>query len=309
MPRYENKSIRMKSDLKRKPEWIRTKLPQGDNYYDIKQKLSALDLNTVCEEANCPNIAECWGGGTATFMLLGDTCTRGCRFCNVKAGKPQGIIDELEPERVAKAVKEMQLRYVVLTSVARDDLEDGGADHFAKTISMIKKYNPEILIECLIPDFANNTKSLKVVINAGLNVLAHNIETVERLTWKVRDPRSSYKQSLQVLKNMKNIDNTLLTKSSIMLGLGEEDSEIIDTMNDLREEKVDMLTIGQYLQPSSLHLDLIEYIKPEKFAKFKKIGEEIGFAYVASGPLVRSSYKAGELFVQKIMKTNYTGVK
>ena len=191
MPRYENKSIRMKSDLKRKPEWIRTKLPQGDNYYDIKQKLSALDLNTVCEEANCPNIAECWGGGTATFMLLGDTCTRGCRFCNVKAGKPQGIIDELEPERVAKAVKEMQLRYVVLTSVARDDLEDGGADHFAKTISMIKKYNPDILIECLIPDFANNTESLKVVINAGLNVLAHNIETVERLTWKVRDPRSS----------------------------------------------------------------------------------------------------------------------
>ena len=309
MPRYENRSIRMKSNFKKKPEWIRTKLPQGDNYYKIKQKLSALDLNTVCEEANCPNIAECWGGGTATFMLLGDTCTRGCRFCNVKSGKPQRTIDELEPERVAKAVKEMQLRYVVLTSVARDDLEDGGAEHFAKTISMIKKYNPGILIECLIPDFANNIESLRIVINSGLNVLAHNVETVERLTWKVRDPRSSYTQSLEVLKNIKNINNSMLTKSSIMLGLGEEDKEVIETMNDLRGEKVDMLTIGQYLQPSSLHIDLIEYTKPEKFVKFRKIGEKIGFTYVASGPLVRSSYKAGELFVQKIMRANYTSLK
>ena len=286
-------------ELIRKPSWLRVRAPAGENYTKVKQSLKLLNLHTVCEEARCPNISECWGTGTATIMIMGDICTRGCRFCAVNSGKPF-LLDVDEPERVAKAIKEWGLKYVVITSVCRDDLEDGGAEHFAKTIKAIKLLSPTTIVESLIPDFRGNESSIKEIVKSEPEVLSHNIETVSRLTPKVRDARASYEQSLLVLKKIKDINSLIYTKSSIMLGLGESEEEVIQTIKSLRSVRVSILTIGQYLQPTPKHLPVIEFISPEKFNWFRGIAEQMGFVYVASGPLVRSSYRAGELFLEKI---------
>jgi lipoic acid synthetase len=286
-------------ELIRKPVWLRVRAPAGENYTKVKQSLRSLNLHTVCEEARCPNISECWGTGTATIMIMGDICSRGCRFCAINSGKPV-LLDAGEPERVAKAIKEWRLRYVVITSVCRDDLEDGGAEHIAKTIKAIKLLCPTIIVESLIPDFRGDDGSIKKIVKSKPEVISHNIETVPRLTPKVRDARASYEQSLLVLKKIKDINSLIYTKSSIMLGLGESEEEVIQTIKDLRSVGVSILTIGQYLQPTPKHLPLIEFIAPEKFNWFREIAEQMGFVYVASGPLVRSSYRAGEFFLEKI---------
>jgi lipoic acid synthetase len=286
-------------ELIRKPVWLRVRAPAGENYTKVKQSLRSLNLHTVCEEARCPNISECWGTGTATIMIMGDICSRGCRFCAINSGKPV-LLDAGEPERVAKAIKEWRLRYVVITSVCRDDLEDGGAEHIARTIKAIKLLCPTIIVESLIPDFRGDDGSIKKIVKSKPEVISHNIETVPRLTPKVRDARASYEQSLLVLKKIKDINSLIYTKSSIMLGLGESEEEVIQTIKDLRSVGVSILTIGQYLQPTPKHLPLIEFIAPEKFNWFREIAEQMGFVYVASGPLVRSSYRAGEFFLEKI---------
>jgi lipoic acid synthetase len=286
-------------ELIRKPEWLRVKAPAGENYTKIKQSLRSLNLHTVCEEARCPNISECWGTGTATIMIMGDICSRGCRFCAVNSGKPV-LLDAGEPERVAKAIKEWRLRYIVITSVCRDDLDDGGAEHIAKTIKAIKLLCPTIVVESLIPDFRGDEISIKKIVTSEPEVISHNIETVPRLTPKVRDVRASYEQSLLVLKKIKDINSLIYTKSSIMLGLGETEEEVIQTIKNLRSVGVSILTIGQYLQPTPKHLPIIKFIAPEKFNWFREIAEQMGFVYVASGPLVRSSYRAGEFFLEKI---------
>lgn len=288
-------------ELIRKPVWIRVRAPSGENYVKFKQTLGVQKLYTVCEEAKCPNIAECWGTGTATIMIMGDTCTRGCRFCAVKSGKPD-TLDAEEPTRVARAIKEWGLRYVVITAVCRDDLEDGGAEHFAKTIRAVKILCPKTIVEPLIPDFIGNEDSIRKIIDSQPEVISHNIETVARLTPKVRDTRASYEQTLQVLKKIKDIDSKIYTKSSIMLGLGETKEEVVQTMTDLRSAGVNILTMGQYLQPTLKHLPVVEYIAPEKFNALKEIGNIMGFTYVASGPLIRSSFKAGEFFLKNIIK-------
>jgi lipoic acid synthetase len=286
-------------ELIRKPEWLRVKAPAGENYTKVKQSLRSLNLHTVCEEARCPNISECWGTGTATIMIMGDICSRGCRFCAVNSGKPV-LLDAGEPKRVAKAIKEWRLRYIVITSVCRDDLDDGGAEHIAKTIKAIKLLCPTIIVESLIPDFRGDESSIKKIVTSEPEVISHNIETVPRLTPKVRDVRASYEQSLLVLKKIKDINSLIYTKSSIMLGLGETEEEVIQTIKNLRSVGVSILTIGQYLQPTPKHLPIIEFIAPEKFNWFREIAEQMGFVYVASGPLVRSSYRAGEFFLEKI---------
>ncbi len=277
-------------------------MPSGENYKRLKVLSADLGLHTVCEEAHCPNIGECWGGGTATFMLLGDTCTRGCRFCAVKSGNPNLVVDELEPVKIALALKEMKLSYVVLTSVDRDDLPDGGAAHFAQTIRETKKRNPGLLMEVLTPDFRGDLEAVRTVVDAHPDVFAHNIETVERLQRKVRDVRANYQQSLMVLKSVKAFDSSIYTKSSLMLGLGETGEEIKKAMQDLREIDVDVLAIGQYLRPSSWHLEVEDYIPPSRFDELREMGESMGFRYVASGPLVRTSYRAGEYFMEKMIR-------
>ena len=284
-------------ELIRKPVWLKVRAPSGENYTKVKQSLRSLELHTVCEEARCPNISECWGTGTATIMIMGDICTRGCRFCAVTSGKPL-LLDAGEPERVAKAIKEWGLRYVVITSVCRDDLEDGGAEHIAKTIKAIKLLCPNIIVESLIPDFRGNEDSIKKVVKSKPEVISHNIETVIRLTPKVRDARASYEQSLWLLKKIKDMNSVIYTKSSIMLGLGEIEEEIIQTITDLRLVGVNILTIGQYLQPTTKHLPVVEYITPQKFNWLREISERMGFVYVAAGPLVRSSYRAAEFFIE-----------
>jgi lipoyl synthase len=290
----------MMGRLEKKPEWLRIRLPSGENYVNVKQTIASLRLHTVCEEARCPNIGECWGGGTATIMIMGDVCTRGCRFCSVAGGRPL-YLDPEEPERVAKAIKEWGLRYVVITSVCRDDLHDGGADHIAKTIKAVKAQSPETMVEPLIPDFHGNRYAIKKVADAGPEVISHNIETVARLSPVVRDPRATYEQSLHVLKIIKDIDCKIYTKSSIMLGLGEKEEEVMQAAKDLRSAGVDIVSIGQYLQPTSRHLPVKEYITPEKFDSYKKSIEKMGFAYAVAGPFVRSSYKAGELFIKNMV--------
>ena len=286
-----------------KPEWLKIRPPSGEKYLMIKGLKEGLELHTVCEEAHCPNIYECWGGGTATFMVMGDLCTRHCRFCAVKSGRPNGYLDPLEPVKLAYAIRRMNLRYVVVTSVDRDDLEDGGASHFAACIREIRRLNPSIYIEVLIPDFRDDVEALKRVVEARPHVVAHNIETVRRLTPAVRDPRAGYDQSLAVLENIKKLDGGIYTKSSIMLGLGETKEEVVSAMKDLRGVGVDFLTIGQYLQPSKGHIPVKEYVHPDVFEEYRLIGESLGFKYVASGPLVRSSYKAGEYFIVKNLAT------
>lgn len=284
------------------PEWFKIRPPTTEAFEKIKSQLHSQGLKTVCEEAHCPNLSECWSGGTATFMLLGETCTRGCRFCAVSTGNPHQEIDQFEPFKLAQSVKKFGLEYVVITMVARDDLEDGGAEHIARCIRAVHQTTPEVLVEMLISDLRGKEDSLQKVLDAKPIVLAHNIETVERLTPRVRDGRASYTQTLKVLQNSKRLAPDIYTKSSIMLGLGETEAEVVQTMKDLREAGVDMLTLGQYLQPSATHLLLHEYVHPDQFAKLQKIGEDLGFIYVASGPLVRSSYKAGELFVKNLLR-------
>jgi lipoyl synthase len=286
--------------LEKKPEWLRIRLPSGENYVNVRQTIASLGLHTVCEEARCPNIGECWGGGTATIMIMGDVCTRGCRFCSVTSGRPL-YLDPYEPERVAKAIKKWGLRYVVITSVCRDDLQDGGANHIAKTIKAIKVQCPETIIEPLIPDFNGNRHAIETVAAAGPEVISHNIETVDRLSPLIRDSRATYKQSLRVLEMIKDIDYKIYTKSSMMLGLGEMEEEVMQAAKDLRSAGVDMVSIGQYLQPTSRHVPVKEYIAPEKFDSYRKSIEKMGFAYTVAGPFVRSSYKAGELFIKNMV--------
>ena len=286
-----------------KPEWLKIKVSANDNFSNIKNTLKQHNLHTVCEEAHCPNISECWSGGTATFMLMGDMCTRGCKFCAVKTGNPMQKLDEEEPKKLAQALKEIKLLdYVVLTSVNRDDLVDGGSGHFAECIREIKKAYPEIIVEVLIPDFNGSIESLNKIVDAKPEVIAHNIETVERLQKKVRDVRANYKQSLSVLENVKKLNPKIYTKSSIMLGLGETGEEVIQSMKDLIEINADILTIGQYLRPTGWHISISEFAAPEKFEYFKQKALELGFLFCASGPFVRSSYRAGELFVRNVIK-------
>ncbi|MGI9548997.1 MAG: lipoyl synthase [Bdellovibrionales bacterium] len=292
----------LKQDEK-KPEWLKVKIPSGTNYHSIKKLVKDLKLSTVCQEANCPNIGECWGGGTATLMLMGDVCTRGCRFCNVKTGNPKGWLDENEPQKVAFTISKLNLKYVVLTSVDRDDLPDEGSEHFAKTVSYIKMKQPKLLVEVLTPDFSGRAACIRKVLLAKPDVFAHNIETVERLTPKVRDPRSKYLQSLKVLEIAKKESPRIYTKTSIMLGFGETDLELQKTLEDLRKVKCDFITFGQYLRPQKRHLPVQRYVPPEEFENWKRRAEDMGFLYCASGPLVRSSYKAGEFFIESLIKS------
>lgn len=290
------------SEPKRKPEWLKIRPPAGDRYQAIKQNLRELNLHTVCEEASCPNIGECWGGGTATMMLMGDTCTRGCRFCHIKTAKEGLALDPHEPEKVAHQVEVMGLEYVVLTSVDRDDLPDGGSGHFAATIRAIKARTPEVIVEVLIPDFQGDFGQLKTVVEAGAEVVAHNVETVRRLTSRVRDRRANYAQSLKVLADIHRINPGTFAKTSIMVGLGETDAEIQETLRDLREYGCQIVTFGQYLRPSQKHLAVVDYVHPDRFAEYQAWAEDLGFLYCASGPLVRSSYRAGEFFIKGIVE-------
>ncbi|CAM3462029.1 lipoyl synthase [Paenibacillus lactis] len=275
-----------------KPDWIRIKLTTGDNYKEIKSMMRSKTLHTVCEEARCPNIYECWANRTATFMILGDICTRACRFCAVNTGLPTEL-DLQEPERVAEAAEQMNLRHCVVTSVARDDLKDGGAYIFAETVKAIRRRLPLCSVEVLIPDFMGSEESLKIVMDAKPDILNHNIETVKRMSDRVR-AKAKYDRSLQLLKNAKMMQPDIPTKSSIMLGVGEEWDEILEAMDDLRAVDCDIMTIGQYLQPSPKHLNVEKYYTPEEFAILKEEGMKRGFSHVESGPLVRSSYHAHE---------------
>lgn len=294
-----------------KPEWLTIKPASTEKYSIIKDRIKDLGLHTVCVEAHCPNMSECWSSGTATFMVLGDVCTRGCHFCAVQK-KQSGInIDQFEPNKLAQLVKEWKLGYIVITSVCRDDLEDKGASHFARCIQEIKKENNETIVEVLIPDFDGNIVWLKKITDAKPDVIGHNIETVSRLSPNVRDRRATYDQSLTVLKNVKTLDKSIYTKSAMMLGIGETEEEIIQSMADLRNSDVDFLAIGQYLRPSSngFFTEVKEYLPPEKFERLKQVAENMGFVYVASGPFVRSSYKAGEFFIKSVITARKSSVK
>lgn len=281
---------------KRKPDWLKVRLAHGENYERLKRDVKALDLHTVCQEAMCPNIGECWGAGTATIMILGDTCTRGCHFCNVKTGSPRGEVDWMEPRRVAQAVRELGWQYLVLTAVDRDDLADGGAAIFASTVRMIHKLSPGAKVECLTGDFAGDLGALDVVLEARPEVLAHNLETVRRLQPTVRDRRASFDQSLSVLAHAQRSAAVRFTKTSLMLGLGETEDEIAETMDAARAVGVDIFTLGQYLQPTRRHLDVGEFVTPEKFERLRQLGVAKGFRQVVSSPLSRSSYHAEQAF-------------
>lgn len=288
----------------KKPDWLKVRAPSGEQYGQLKTMMGELKLATVCQEARCPNIGECWSGGTATIMLMGDTCTRGCKFCHVKTGNPKGEIDPTEPEKVAFSISQMgdHIHYIVLTSVDRDDLPDQGSGHFARTVRTIKLHNPQMIVEILTPDFRGDRECVELVVDSGADVFAHNVETVERLQKKVRDPRAGYQQSLSVLKMVKERNPQTYTKTSIMLGLGETDAEIKQTLLDLRAIECDVVTFGQYLQPTPKHLPVDRFYTPEEFANWQKAAEDMGFLYVASGPLVRSSYRAGEFFMKGVIE-------
>jgi len=288
----------------KKPNWLKVKAEFNPNFHKVKEQVQSKQLYTVCEEAHCPNISECWSAGTATFMLMGSVCTRSCKFCSVDTGNPNGWLDKNEPFNTAKAVEIMKLKYVVLTSVNRDDLPDGGAQHFADTVKLIKKLNPNTAVEALTPDFKGLSSSIETLVNCGLEVFAQNIETVERLTHQVRDIRAGYQQTLDVLLESKRINPKVLTKSSIILGLGEEDLEIEQTMDDLIKNKVDILTIGQYLRPTINHHPIERWVTPEEFEKYRQIGLKKGFLEIVSGPMVRSSYRA-----ERALEKNNVGLK
>jgi lipoic acid synthetase len=279
-----------------KPEWLKVKLPHGDTYERVKAKVDGLSLNTVCKEANCPNLAECWGAGTATIMILGDTCTRGCRFCNVKTGNPKGVVDWLEPVRVAEAVRDLGWKYLVVTAVDRDDLPDGGALIFANTVRAIHERVPGSKVEILSGDYRGDLAALDIVLDAQPDVFAHNLETVRRLTPRVRDKRAKYDQSLRVLEYAKKRAPERFTKTSLMLGLGETDEELEQAMDDARAVGVDIFTMGQYLQPTKKHLSVETFVTPAKFAELGRLAKSKGFHQVVSSPLSRSSYHAEQAF-------------
>ncbi|KAF9229427.1 Lipoyl synthase [Gyrodon lividus] len=301
----------------RLPDFLKTKIPSGTSFNGIKKDLRGLNLHTVCEEARCPNIGDCWGGkegvseeegrraATATIMLMGDTCTRGCRFCSVKTSRAPPPLDPHEPENTAEAISRWGVGYIVLTSVDRDDLVDGGAHHFAETIRKIKQKAPNILVEALTGDFAGSLEHTSLVAKSGLDVYAHNIETVEALTPYVRDRRATFRQSLKVLEHAKK-EGVRITKSSIMLGVGENEEQVIDALRELRKVDVDVVTFGQYMRPTKRHMKVDRYVEPAEFDRWKLVAENMGFLYVASGPLVRSSYKAGEYFIENVLKGKAT---
>ncbi len=280
----------------RKPPWLKVTLAHGYQYEHLKAKVKTLDLHTVCQEAMCPNIGECWGAGTATIMLLGDTCTRGCHFCNVKTGSPRGDVDWLEPKRVAEAVRDLGWKYLVLTAVDRDDLADGGALIFANTVRMIHKLVPDAKVECLTGDFAGDSAALDIVLDSRPEVLAHNLETVRRLQATIRDKRANFDQSLSILTHAKRSGRVRYTKTSLMVGFGETETEIAETMDAARAAGVDIFTLGQYLQPSQRHVPVTEYVTPDKFVRLRDIGIAKGFRQVVSSPLSRSSYHAEKAF-------------
>ena len=294
-------------EITRLPSWLQTPIPNNANYKSIKRDLRGLNLHTVCEEARCPNISDCWGGSdksaaTATIMLMGDTCTRGCRFCSVKTSKAPPPLDPHEPEHTAEALKRWGLGYVVLTSVDRDDLADGGASHFAETIMKIKSKAPGMLVEALTGDYAGDLEMVSRVARSGLDVYAHNVETVEELTPAVRDRRAKFRQSLSVLKHAKEARPDLITKTSIMLGLGETEDQLWETLRELRKVDVDVVTFGQYMRPTKRHMPVHTYVTPAVFETWRQRALDLGFLYCASGPLVRSSYKAGEAFIENVIK-------
>ena len=278
-----------KSDFKKKPDWIRVKLPTGKKYSEIRSLVDKYKLNTICSSGSCPNMGECWGEGTATFMILGNICTRSCGFCGVKTGKPESV-DWEEPEKVAKSISVMKIKHAVITSVDRDDLQDQGSIIWAETVKSVRRLSPGTTMETLIPDFQGVERHLDRIIEANPEVISHNIETVRRLTREVRI-QAKYDRSMAVLKYLKD-NGARRTKSGIMLGLGETESEVLETLHDLRNAKVDVVTIGQYLQPSKRHLPVKEFIEPTKFNFYKEFAKDLGFIHVESGPLVRSSYKA-----------------
>ena len=292
--RHPEKINNPSNPIKKKPKWIKSKITNSQNYFITKSIINKNNLNTVCQEANCPNITECWSKRHATFMIMGDTCTRACGFCDVKTGKPKSL-DPLEPIKIAKATKELNLKHVVITSVDRDDLRDGGAEHFSETINETKKLNRNTTIEVLTPDFLRKGNAYKKIVEANPDVFNHNIETVPSLYLKVR-PGSRYFASLELLKSVKKISNKIFTKSGIMLGLGERKEEVLQVMDDLISAEVDFLTIGQYLQPSVKHFPLQRYVYPEEFKELKVVAQSKGFLIVSSSPLTRSSYHADEDF-------------
>ena len=285
-----------RAPLGRKPPWLRARIGGGAAYDAVRQNVRKHKLATVCEEAKCPNIGECWSHGTATIMLMGAVCTRACRFCSVDTGNPRGLLDKDEPQHTAESVKIMGLRYIVLTSVNRDDLKDGGAGHYAACVKEVKRANPQTKVEALTPDFQGKTADVEVVLDSGVDVFAQNIETVRRLTHPVRDPRASYEQTLKVLAHAKEYRPDVLTKTSLMLGLGERDDEIIESLDDLRAARVDIVTFGQYLRPTLNHLPVSRYVTPGEFDKYRAWGLERGFLEVVAGPMVRSSYRADRVF-------------
>ena len=290
-----------------KPPWLKVRAPGGEVYGRLKETFRALDLHTVCEEARCPNVGECWSEGTATVMLLGDTCTRGCRFCAVTTGDPRGAVDVREPEHVARAIAKLELQYVVLTMVDRDDLLDGGAGHVARTVTRLRELRPDILIETLLGDFGGHLDYVDATVDARPDVWAHNIEVVRRLQRTIRDVRCSYDRSLQVLRRVKERDPERITKSSIMVGIGETDDEVVETLADLRAAGVDLVTLGQYLRPTPKHAKVDRYVEPATFDRYADEARRMGFRFVASAPLVRSSYKAAEVFVRGILRPEDPG--
>jgi lipoyl synthase len=301
-----------KKEITRLPSWLKTPIPDSSSYKKIKRDLRGLNLHTVCEEAKCPNISDCWGGSdksaaTATIMLMGDTCTRGCRFCSVKTSKAPPPLDPHEPEHTAEALSRWGLGYVVLTSVDRDDLADGGARHFAETVRKIKQKAPSMLVECLTGDYAGDLEMVAMVAESGLDVYAHNVETVEALTPRVRDRRATFRQSLAVLKHVKEVRPDMITKTSIMLGLGETEEQLWEALRELRNINVDVVTFGQYMRPTKRHMAVHEYITPDVFEVWRQRALDMGFLYCASGPLVRSSYKAGEAFIENVLKKRKAG--
>lgn len=286
-----------------KPKWLRARMPAGEVFSEVRRTVREHRLSTVCEESMCPNIGECWNHGTATIMVMGSVCTRACRFCAVDTGNPKGWLDHEEPLNTAKAVQLMGLRYVVITSVDRDDLPDGGAAHYAAVVREIKRLNPGTAVEALTPDFNGVLEHVELVVDSGLEVYAQNVETVERLTHPVRDPRAGYRQTIDVLAHAKKFRSQVLTKTSLMLGLGEKDHEIMEAMDDLRAANVDILTLGQYLRPTPHHLPIERYVTPEEFDAYRREGLEKGFLEVVAGPLVRSSYRA-----DKVLQKNNVGI-
>jgi lipoic acid synthetase len=292
-------------EREKKPSWIRMTANQANqNYKLIKNKVKHLNLSTVCEEAKCPNLSECWSRGTATFMLMGDTCTRACQFCSVNTGNPKGWLDKEEPTKIAETIAIMDLKYIVLTCVNRDDISDGGAQHFADTVTAIKKLSPKTEVEVLTSDFNGAYDSVETVVNSPIKVFAQNIETVERLTHPIRDPRAGYKKTLDVLQMAKEINADMITKSSIILGLGEKEEEIYQTFKDLRDHNVDIVTLGQYLRPTLNHHPIDRWVTPEEFDLYRKVGLKYGFLEVISSPMARSSYRA-----ERALDFNNAGIK